>query len=297
MINIIDFSDWEIYDGNSEGSGRSEKIWLRSNNKIGLFKYPKKHDSGEITTEHISEKLSFDIARLLDIPCATVDIGTYNGRIGSMSYRINNNQEYIVEGINFINALYPNYDIEKLYDSSNDIFYSLPMVSIIFESLHFEKEFLEMMIFDALIGNTDRHHSNWAILALSPTEFSFCPLYDNGSSLCCYIEEKNIANYLGKDKNRFNSLVDSKSRSRIKLLLKDKKEPKHTDVLRHLNTPNNYDNCISITDRIIQVLTQQKIEAILDEYPDKLLSADRKKLICKFLMEKVNLIKEIFKGG
>ena len=27
-INIIDFSNWKEYDGASEGSGRSEKIWL-----------------------------------------------------------------------------------------------------------------------------------------------------------------------------------------------------------------------------------------------------------------------------
>ena len=30
MINIIDFSNWKEYDGASEGSGRSEKIWLKS---------------------------------------------------------------------------------------------------------------------------------------------------------------------------------------------------------------------------------------------------------------------------
>ena len=42
MINIIDFSNWKEYDGASEGSGRSEKIWLKSDtNQIGLFKFPK----------------------------------------------------------------------------------------------------------------------------------------------------------------------------------------------------------------------------------------------------------------
>lgn len=27
-MDIKDFSDWEEYSGNADGSGRSEKIWL-----------------------------------------------------------------------------------------------------------------------------------------------------------------------------------------------------------------------------------------------------------------------------
>lgn len=39
MIPVHDYSDWNIYDGASEGSGRSEKIWLISDDgNIGLFK-------------------------------------------------------------------------------------------------------------------------------------------------------------------------------------------------------------------------------------------------------------------
>ena len=42
MLKPIDFSMWNVYDGASEGSGRSEKIWLKSDNgEIGLFKFPK----------------------------------------------------------------------------------------------------------------------------------------------------------------------------------------------------------------------------------------------------------------
>jgi hypothetical protein len=36
-----DFSDWKEYEGTSEGSGRSEKIWLKNPNtgETGLFNY------------------------------------------------------------------------------------------------------------------------------------------------------------------------------------------------------------------------------------------------------------------
>ena len=42
MFEVINFDSWNVYNGASEGSGRSEKIWLISDTgEIGLFKYPK----------------------------------------------------------------------------------------------------------------------------------------------------------------------------------------------------------------------------------------------------------------
>lgn len=72
-------------------SGRSEKIWLinEKTKDIGLFKFPKTKETGE----YWAEKLACEIASLLKIPCANVEIGTYNKRIGSMSYLINKNDE------------------------------------------------------------------------------------------------------------------------------------------------------------------------------------------------------------
>ena len=44
-----DFSFWKEYDGASEGSGRSEKIWLQNpdTGQIGLFKFKKDIDTRE----------------------------------------------------------------------------------------------------------------------------------------------------------------------------------------------------------------------------------------------------------
>jgi len=40
-----------------------------------------------------------------------------------------------------------------------------------------------MLTFDALIGNTDRHHDNWGTMWLNERQFSFAPAFDNGTSL------------------------------------------------------------------------------------------------------------------
>lgn len=293
MINKTDFSNWSVYEGNSEGSGRSEKIWLCSDNEVGLFKFPKT----EYTTEHISEKLASTIAECLEIPCAKIDIGTYNGRIGSMSYRINNEKQSLREAVVFISEALPNYDIDKLCDYTQNIYYSFPLIYPIVELLGIEKDFFNMIVFDALIGNSDRHHSNWAVLFSTPTDIKFSPLYDNGSSLCCYINEMDIDSYLGKDIFRFNALVDTRSKSRIRINLNDKKEPSHREMLEFISKSTYNIYCKEIVDRINQNLTRQKIQDILNEYSNDLLSPKRKELISKFINEKAKIINNIFKGG
>ena len=120
MIVVKDFSGWHEYEGASEGSGRSEKIWLEDDNgRVGLFKYPKTDPStGRETTEHISEHLAHQIGNILGVATADVDIGIRNGRIGSMSYQINKPNELILEGINFVSRSFPNYDANIMVDIS-----------------------------------------------------------------------------------------------------------------------------------------------------------------------------------
>ena len=297
-MEIIDFSSWEEYSGNSMGSGRSEKIWLTSNNLIGLFKFPKQNKDGKITYEHISEKLAYDIAIILKIPCARIDIGTYNGRYGSMSYCINKENEELREGIAFISEIYENYDIDKMVDLENDIYYSLQMIFPIAKKLKCEQELMQMIIFDALIGNTDRHHSNWAMLKSANYGYKFSPLYDNGSSLCCYISEADIDDILGKDTRRFRALVTTKSKSRIRIDKSKKKEPMFIDVLKYLFSSDKYRiYCKSIVKEIIMQMTENNIKKILNNYPNDLLSDKRKKLILKFLVERVKTIKTLFESG
>ena len=97
-----DFSQWIEYSGASEGSGRSEKVWLMDpvTRQIGLFKYKKDLH----TTDHISECIAYKLACLLGMECARFEVGIYNGREGSMSYNIvTTDNQVLIEGINYIN--------------------------------------------------------------------------------------------------------------------------------------------------------------------------------------------------
>lgn len=287
---LVDYSNWDIYDGASEGSGRSDKDWLINNEtkEIGLFKYTK----SDKTTEHVSEKLASNLAGLLGIECAKIEIGKYNSRIGSMSYLINTKTEILIEGIYLINKKYPNYDSLTMYDNVIEEYYSLEMILESLDEYNLRNDFLKILILDFLIGNTDRHQNNWAVLECG-NSIRICPIYDNGSSLCCYFKEENLDFYLGNDKVRFNSIVNSKSKSRIRINKKLKKEPTHFEMLEYIKL--NYGECVIDLIRIInENITEVALDEIMSSYTEDSISVKRKLLIKKFLLEKIKLMNGIF---
>ncbi len=290
MIN--DFSCWSVYEGASEGSGRSEKEWLINHEleETGLFKFTK----SEQTTEHISEKLAEDLACLIGIECAKIKIGKYRSRMGSLSLLINKKHEILIEGIYLINKMYPNYNPENMHDDDKQEYYSLEMILNSLDEYNLKYEFLKIIIFDFLIGNTDRHQNNWAVIR-TENNLKMCPLYDNGSSLCCYIEEEKIDTYLGNDIVKFNSLVDSKSKSRIRINKYRRKEPTHLEVLKHIKQ-NYSEHVLHLINIIKEVINGQSLDNIFESYPDELFSKKRKQLVKLFLLEKVKLMKLTFFG-
>lgn len=286
-----DFSFWMEYEGASEGSGRSEKVWLINpdTNQTGLFKYKK----DVTTTDHASECIAYELATLIGIPCAKFELGTYHSREGSMSYNIvDDGKNVLIEGIYCINLRYNNFDAEKLEDAETGERYSLEMIKAVLEPMGLFDDFFPILLLDFLIGNTDRHQSNWALI-MENKKLRVSPLYDNSSSLCAYVKESKIEQYLGKDLVLWNSLVDTKSKSLIRITNKEKGQPTHLEVLKFLQK-NYYIKTIETVKIIESVVTEQSVCAIVNRY-EEVLSENRKNLIQKFLLSKVQLMKEVYK--
>lgn len=256
--------------------------------QIGLFKFKKDIE----TTDHVSECIAYDPAKLIELPCAKFEIGSYKGREGSMSYNIIAHEEMaLIEGIYCISLMYHGFDAELLMDVQTQQKYSLDMIKTALEPLGLFNDFLPILVFDFLIGNTDRHQSNWALI-LEEDLLSISPLYDNSSSLCAYVKESRIKDYLGNDKLLWKSLIDTKSKSLIRITSNDIKQPTHLTMVEFLKR-NYYEQTISIEKKIEALVTEHTVYDILDKYKEAL-TEERKNLIGKYILSKVELLRKIY---
>ena len=207
-----------------------------------------------------------------------------------MSYLIGSDIE---EGVNYITRRYPSFNNNNLYAEEEEMFYSLEMIINSVEDTLEVEWFIPMLLFDFLIGNSDRHQSNWAIQKGDKDAYRLCPLYDNGSSLCSYIQEEDIEKFLGKDKLRFEALVKSKSKSCIRIDWKNKKQPRHEEVLRFILA--NYPTARHKAERYVRKLDRETVNNIMEEYPIDILSARKRTLIERFINAKRDFMMKILK--
>lgn len=215
---------------------------------------------------------------------------------------VGDNFTNLLEGIVFIENHYPYYDKDKLEDTYSNSKYSIQMIQNSLNGILEIDEFYKIVIFDILIGNSDRHHSNWAILARgivykTPEDmfdvffnYSMSPLYDNGSSLCAYEDNNNIEIFF-KDKMKFEALVNTKSKSATGW--EDESPIRHFELLKKIKN-NAYDSTIQYIEKIKTNINEEKIDKILSEFNNNIISIDMKKLLKMYLLERRKRILRIY---
>lgn len=219
-----------------------------------------------------------------------------------MSYNIKDNDKNFIEGIEFIQAKYPYYDKDKLEDIYSNRKYSIQMIENSLKGIIDMKDFYKIIIFDILIGNSDRHHSNWAMLAKGTVyktpedmldiflNYNMCPLYDNGSSLCAYEDNNNLEIFF-KDKMKFEALVNTKSKSAIGW--ENERPIQHFELLKKIKG-NAYELTVQYIEKIKTNINEENIDKILNEFDNNIISISMKKLLKMYLLERRKRMLEIY---
>lgn len=175
-----------------EHMGSKEKFWATEANtgRQLLFKF-----SRTGTGEHWSEKIAAEIAGALGVPHANVELGMFDGRDISVTESLLKDGESLIHGNELLSeasSTYPtngsNYRMQQhtLESVRNALRRAVvpPLSSAV--NLDAFGMFVGYLMLDALIGNTDRHHENWAVIATGSGQsrsLALCPSYDHASSL------------------------------------------------------------------------------------------------------------------
>lgn len=171
-----------------EDMGSKEKFWYRRPDRLHnrLFKYP--HPG---TGEHWAEKIAAEVAKLIGIPCARVTLAVCDGVRGSSSWSFVGHKQELFHGNQLLADALASYDptqkFRQFSHTLENIFRAIEQTFVGEEVHHNARGHIAgYLVFDALIGNTDRHHENWGLLLSSSKDGwggSIAPSFDHATSL------------------------------------------------------------------------------------------------------------------
>jgi hypothetical protein len=279
---VIDVSEWE-YSSSSKGSKEKMDLIDPKKNKIFMFKEP-----AENSGDNWSEKIASELGIELGFNVQKVDLAINNGIKGVLiHYSLDIDKgEALTEGVILLKKDNVNFDPEKrdgytfqaieksLLDISEEVF----------------EAFLEIIVFDILIGNTDRHSENWGIIKkINFKNTKLIAAYDNSSSLSreLHSNEEKIKELLSNKPVMFDSYI---RRSGSMVGLDGKKRVKHFEMLEFLI--EEYSEKLLKYLKILENLSNIKIEKIINMIPNEFMGEYHKVLVKKIIKKRRDLMIE-----
>lgn len=203
---IVDVTDWPV--ANIEPRGGGVNVWLGRAADLWLFK-PVSRKSWGFQAEDRAEKISAEIAGLIRVPCAQVELAEREGVRGVISRDLAPSPWELQTGSLLLAGEIdgyqvgaknirgrPGHSLLNIRASLRDL--GVPVVDSSFNDVGAFDLFCGYLVLDALVANRDRHDENWAVLR--PTGRTardlLCPSFDHGSALGFNLTETKMGLYL-----------------------------------------------------------------------------------------------------
>lgn len=195
----MDVSNW-AKTGYGENSTLEKFELLSPDNVPYIIKFARDFSSERTNWEDLNEVIAAKVASLLGLEAVEAQIAYYNNRRGCLMKHFGYTKN-VDERQNVATLLEAEFG-EK-YNSvwKSDLSNTERLDELIYLFKRFsyfpnlKDYFVEMVLFDLLIGNQDRHGHNWQLL-FKEDEIFPSPLYDNGASLGWQLDEEQIKNLL-----------------------------------------------------------------------------------------------------
>ena len=167
---FIDITNWNKIPYSSTGGTRAKNIYVfPEDEKEYFFKGSKKLADGEFKypTEFWSEIAASKIGQMLGFNLLDYDIGFDENdeqQIGCLSKSmVEHTENKLSEGVDFLRGFDSSYNPKK--DETRYTVEFIKKALAYFELSAFVPHFIEMLIFDAIVGNSDRHQENWGFIS------------------------------------------------------------------------------------------------------------------------------------
>jgi len=196
-----------------EQLGTKEKFWFYDKNDktTKLFKIGRQG-----TGENWAEKVTGELAKLLDLPCAEYEFATWNRKEGVISPLFVPQDGRLVHGNEILIQIIKNYPKNKFYKVREHklstvlaVIRAVPDLPRGFERNTIIQKPLEVFVgylmFDCWIANPDRHHENWGlVLDSTNNKIHLAPTYDHASGLGCRVSDDERVKRLATTDTRYN---------------------------------------------------------------------------------------------
>jgi hypothetical protein len=277
-----------------EQMGSKDKFWVQlpSDSNPWLFKYSRL-SAGNVTGEHWAEKIAAEVAALMGVPHARVELAVLDGHPGSLSQRFTQlSRAGVSVELEHGNALLTGYvtgydRTKKNKQSDHTLRNIIKVVGSLFPEEEARSAALRQLagylVLDALILNTDRHHENWGVLrTVNPDRgvvYEIAPSFDHASSLARNEPPGKLGRWL-KEKDRVEQYMHGAHGGIYLEGNSARGENPYTIAEKAMLEWPEYFACWQdVLDRI----DQQELERIVDRAPDSMM-AKESKLFVKALL-------------
>jgi hypothetical protein len=271
-FTIRDVSDWE--ESGDISTGTREKDWLirPDNRRRALIKYPLK-SPGELW----AEKLASEFGKVYGCNVPEADLARRENKNGVLAYSFLSRNESLVEGA----ALF--IEVDSNFDPHIMNGYDVQLIQTLLPDAKLFEDFLRIMLFDALIGNQDRHVENWGIIEVLGGNKYLSPAYDNSSSLGWQLSEQYVSEVM-HDPARLTAFIKGgksmvrwhnrkiKHLEMIDLLLKE-----HTEIIKREIEK-------------LELLTDDTINSLTYAVPESFMGDILKQFVVRITTERKNIL-------
>ena len=243
-----------------------------------LFKYPQV-DTGQ----HWAEKIAAEVAVILRIYHARVELAEFEGVRGSVTESFARGGRSLYHGNQVLETIVRDYDPEKWFRQSNhtleNIWNAMDKIFLEPENARQAKFSLaDYVVLDALIGNTDRHHENWGVLRRRVGDRwkgFVAPSFDHASSLGRELLDQRRDRLLAED--RVGAYAE-RARGAIYWSEDDRRAPSPLDLVRRgaIRYPDLFRPALSK----LANLSQDSIIDLVDRMPPCWMTPTAKAFVC-----------------